>query len=100
MALPELSEQDRNWYILKGYEITESNYWRTFILNGHAHREDGPAMESTYGDRIYYRHGVWHREDGACSESSSGPRYWALNGKVMTEKEHRKAVQEMKIDVT
>jgi len=55
MALPELTEQDRNWYILKGYEIDEgrdaanSIFWRLFKLNSLEHREDGPSFESDYG---------------------------------------------------
>jgi len=59
MALPELSEQDRMWYILKGYEIKESlnGYWREWWLNGELHREDGPALESTIFADQFYSHG-------------------------------------------
>ena len=74
MSLPELSEQDRNWYILKGYEITEIKYWRVWLLNGVIHREDGPAIE--YID---------------------GRHEWWLNGEKMSEEEHRKAVIEIKV---
>jgi len=64
--LPELSDQDRNWYILKGYEIAEwpSTFYtnktvRTYKLNGNLHREDGPAFERSDGDISYYFNGSY-----------------------------------------
>jgi len=63
-GLPELSEQDRNWYILKGYEIEESIVavsrilLRQFKLHGKLHREDGPALENSLGYKSYYIHGI------------------------------------------
>jgi len=74
MALPELSEQDRNWYILKGYEITETMHWRAWYLNGKLHREDGPAVEWADGHREWWLNGELHREDGSAIEWANGTR--------------------------
>ena len=72
--LPELSDQDRNWYILKGYEVAENYGSRTWRKDYYLHREDGPAVERYDGTRIWY-----------------------LNGYMVSRKQHRKAVQKMKI---
>jgi len=56
--LPEISEQDRNWYILKGYKIIENGAWRAWFLNGKIHREDGPAVEYVDGKRVWYEHNI------------------------------------------
>ena len=81
MSLPELSEQDRNWYILKGYEIHEYPYVRYWYLNDKYHREDGPAIEYADGDRVWYLNGKLHREDGPAVEWADGTKEWYLNGK-------------------
>ena len=122
MALPEISDQDRIWYILKGYEIKIGpSGTREWYLNGKRHREDGPAMEYADGGREWYLNGErhredglpaveysdghrewWvngkrHREDGPAYEGYGGDKNWYLNDKEMTEEEHRIIVNEMKI---
>ena len=47
--------------------------------NGLAHRDDGPAVISSNGDRFWYRHGVYHREDGPAVEWANGDKEWCLN---------------------
>jgi len=74
MSLPKLSDKDRNWYILKGYEIQEYSSVRFWYLNG-----------------------LWHREDGPAYEHADGTRAWYLNGQLHREDQHREAVNEMKI---
>ena len=49
MSLPELSDQARTWYILKGYEIEEEHNGRIYYMDGKFHREDGPAIEHVDG---------------------------------------------------
>ena len=83
MALPELLEQDRNWYILKGYVINESGNYRVWRLNGKRHREDGPAAEYADGGREWYLNGKRHREDGPAAEYADGDQEWWFNGKYM-----------------
>ena len=100
MSFPELSDQDRNWYILKGYVITESQYghWREWYLNGKPHREDGfPAVEYASGYREWYLNGERHREDGPAIERTNGDREWWINDERMSEEDHRKAVREIKL---
>jgi len=89
MSLPELSEQDRNMYILTGYEIIEHECGlRSWWLNGLYHREDGPAVEFADGHREWYLNGELHRADGPALESpESGYRAWYLNNTKMTEEE-------------
>jgi len=96
MTLPKLSEQDRNWYILKGYDITITpNGSRVWYLNNKLHREDGPAIEYRDGSRAWYLNDKLHREDGPAYESVDGHLYeWFLNDEKMTEKQHRIAVNE------
>ena len=123
--LPELSDKDRNWYTLKGYEIIINQFgareWylngkrhredgpafehvngarREWYLNGKRHREDGPAVEFANGIREWYLTGKRHREDGPAAEWANGNRFWYLNGKNMTEEEHRIAINEMMKNVT
>jgi len=79
--LPKLSNQDRNWYILKGYEIEETSWGRRWYLNGKRHREDGPAFEHVNGARReWYLNGKRHREDGPAVEYAGGGCEWWLNG--------------------
>jgi len=66
MALPELSDKDRNWYILKGYEIDEhvdgfGCIVRIFTIDGENHRDDGPAVEYSDGSKEYYLLGEYIR---------------------------------------
>jgi len=72
MTLPKLSEQDHNWYILKGYEITEHVSARIWYLDGVVHRDDGPAIEYT-----------------------NRPHSWYLNGIKISPEQHRIAVSEI-----
>jgi len=91
MSLPELSEQNRVWYILKGYDITIDQFGgRVWQLNGKYHREDGPAIEWSDGTREWVLNGKRHREDGPAVERADGLSSWWLNGRHITEEEHRK----------
>jgi len=100
MAIPKLSDQYRNWYILKGYEIHEYPEMRFWYLNGKRHREDGPAVEFASGAKFWYKNNKYHREGGPAVEHSNGDREWYLNGEWMTEEEHQKAVKEIMKNAT
>jgi len=84
-SLPKLSDQERNWYILKGYEIIEYPELRFWRLNGKLHREDGPAVEYPSGTKCWYLNGKYHREDGPAIEDADGTREWYLNGELHRE---------------
>jgi NTP pyrophosphatase (non-canonical NTP hydrolase) len=56
-------------------------------LNDELHREDGPAVEYSNGDKRWYLNDELHREDGPAVEYADGTKYWWLNGKAVTEEE-------------
>ena len=49
--------------------------------NNEYHREDGPAIEYTNGDKYWCKNGLFHREDGPAIEYSNGAKEWLRNGK-------------------
>jgi hypothetical protein len=51
--------------------------WR---LNGHLHREDGPALEDANGSKEWFLNGYLHRTDGPAVEWADGSVEWWLNG--------------------
>jgi len=51
------------------------------LPNGDLHRENGPAIEWTNGDKFYYLNGKLYREDDPAIESPNGDKEWFLNGK-------------------
>ena len=58
-----------------------------WYLNGHLHREDGPAIEYLDGNKVWYLNGKLHRLDGPAFEHKNGTKEWYLNGKQYTEEE-------------
>ena len=59
--------------------------------NGQLHREDGPAIEDSNGDKAWYFNGELHREDGPAIEYSDGDKLWYFNGEKYYTKEEYKA---------
>ena len=51
------------------------------------HREDGPAVESSDGFRMWFLDGKLHREDGPAVERPNGTRFWYRNGERLSEEE-------------
>lgn len=49
------------------------------------HKEDGPAVEYTDGDKFWYKHGLQHREDGPAAEFPNGDKEWYINDKLHRE---------------
>ena len=49
------------------------------------HREDGPAIEHTNGNKWWYVNGKFHREDGPAVEYANGNKWWYVNGKLHRE---------------
>ena len=54
---------------------------------GQYHREDGPAVEWSDGDKSWYINGERHREDGPAIEWSDGDKEWWLNDIEYSEQE-------------
>jgi hypothetical protein len=67
-------------YTVKVYDV--GTFW---YLDGKRHREDGPAVETTFGNKIWYLNGKLHREDGPAIEKTDGAKHWFLNGKYHRE---------------
>jgi hypothetical protein len=80
-----------------GGELHEyPNGFKTWILNGQFHREDGPAKEYADGDNYWYLNGKLHREDGAAIEWANGDKWWYLNGELIhctTQKEFERLMR-------
>lgn len=55
--------------------------------SGQYHREDGPAIEWTNGDKSWYLNGMYHREDGPAVECANGDKWYYLNGIKYSEQE-------------
>ncbi len=51
------------------------------IKDGKLHREDGPAIEWSNGDKFWYLNGKLHREYGPAIKLISGHEEWWVNGK-------------------
>ena len=65
---------------------------KEWLLNGKRHREDGPAVEYAIGHKEWYLNGNFLREDGPAIEDANGTKkLWYLNGKPMSEDEHKRA---------
>jgi hypothetical protein len=72
------------------YDDKKGEEWR---LNGHLHREDGPARIYSNGTKQWYKHGVLHRENGPAVEAIYNTFYencektvWYYNGQVHNNK--------------
>jgi len=50
-----------------------------------------------FGDRKYYLDDELHREDGPAVEYSNGDKEWRLNGKELTEEEFNKKITELNV---
>ena len=69
-----------------GPAIEWSNGDKSWYKNGKCHREDGPAIEYTSG-KFWYKNGNYHREDGPAIEYANGDKEWYLKGVELSEKE-------------
>jgi len=64
------------------------SYYKGYLL----HREDGPAVEYSNGDKQWLLNGIFHREDGPAMEWANGSKNWALNGRHCFEEEYLKII--------
>jgi hypothetical protein len=56
-----------------------------WYIDGVLHKDDGPAVESSRGNKFWYVHGILHRDGGPAVESIEGNRYWYTNGYIHRE---------------
>lgn len=65
-------------------KVFKSGYTEWY-LNGKLHREDGPAIEHTDGDKEWWLDGRRHREDGPAVINTDGNKLWYFNDKLHRE---------------
>ena len=56
-----------------------NKFWT--LPNGKRHREDGPAIEWSNGDKSWWVNNKRHREDGPAVEYIGKYKAWYINGK-------------------
>lgn len=69
-----------------GPAIEYSSGDKVWYINGRHHRIDGPAIEWSNGDKSWYLNGIYHREDGPAIECN-GYKSWYIDGKILKSKE-------------
>ena len=63
-----------------GPAIEFSNGDKFWYIDGKKHREDGPAIYCPNCYKEWWVNGKRHREDGPAVEYSNGEKHWYLNG--------------------
>lgn len=64
------------------YTVQVDETYTRWLHDGFLHREDGPAVEFTNGDKQWWIKGKLHREDGPAIEGGNGDKYWYRNDKL------------------
>jgi len=72
----------------KGFYAEDDGYW---------HREDGPAVITSGGNKYWYINGEQHREDGPACEYVSGSKQWWLNDIEYTEQDWKVETRKRKL---
>ena len=68
-----------------GPAVEHTNGNKQWCINGKYHREDGPAVEYANGYKEWYINGKWHREDGPAIEHTDGTKEWRINNQLHRE---------------
>ena len=78
----EQVESETDYVVCK---VDERGHKRYYNAEDKCHREDGPAVEWTNGDKEWYLNGKYHREDGPAVDCINGYKSWYIDGKDATE---------------
>lgn len=70
-------------------EIDKSGTIKWYNEDGQYHKEDGPAIVYSNGDKFWYINGDLHREDGPAVKFINGYNRWWINGVEYTEHEYK-----------
>ena len=68
------------------------------LPGGDYHRKDGPAVETSNGNKYWWLGGKKHRENGPAIEYSNGRKEWWLNNKKYTEEKYKQKMRLIKLD--
>ena len=66
---------------------------KQWCQNGQLHRTDGPAVLWADGTKKWFQNGLRHRTDGPAVEYASGDKVWYINGVRLTEAEFNQRVK-------
>jgi len=66
-----------------GHDLIDEFGVKRYYLNDQLHREGGPAVEYSNGDKSWYQNGLWHRLDGPALEYANGYKSWWYQGKFI-----------------
>jgi len=79
---------------MKTYTVKiDKNGTKRWYFNGKLHRENGPAVEWSNGDREdWYLNGKLHREDGPAVEYADGHKRWFINNEELTESQFNQRI--------
>ena len=61
------------------------------------HRDDGPAIEYSNGNKYWYQQGQLHREDGPAVESADGTQQWWFKGKQLNVSSQEEFIRHLKL---
>ena len=75
----------------------EGSFGKYWYINGLRHRLDGPAVVFNNNYKEWYINGKLHREDGPAVEYSDGYKFWYLNGIEYSEEEYNQEVIKIKL---
>ena len=78
------NEDDVVLYYIKGTKVS--------------HRDDGPAIEYTNGDKVWYQHGKRHRLDGPAVEWDNGNKEFWVDGKYLSQEEFDRKIKKSKME--
>ena len=73
--------------------------WFDFDLNK-THRQDGPAIEWSDGEKWWYVNGERHRLDGPAIEWSDGEKWWYVDGKQLDTEEVEQWLKDNNVDLS
>ena len=76
-----------------GPAIEYSNGDRVWYQNGQLHRIDGPAIEGMSRHKEWWQNGQLHRTDGPAVVFEDGVNHWYINDKKLSEAEFLAATQ-------
>jgi hypothetical protein len=76
-----IGKEIKKTFKFRNIEIRFENHYCYWYKNGLLHREDGPTVEYSNGNKEWYKNGERHREDGPAIEYSNEYKEWWRNGK-------------------
>ena len=69
--------------------------WRDYKRE---HPDFTGCLINNYNNKIWFKNGNWHREDGPALEWSNGEKAWFLNDNYYNEQDYRIALRKLKLE--